>query len=231
MTRRPRFEPDKKLLDKARAVLLERNNLCWVIGGSCSGKSTICRAVSEMKNVPVYDMDGHIYYGDYGRRITKQRHPAMSAWFSAPDPFAWIMSLSWEVFDALNRAVDAEYLDLLADDLAGGDPDRPLLIDGGFTHPSVLTQVTAPENILGLETTAADSARQWETAAARAGMKAMVSQLPQPEKMWPKFLRFDRLISQTIVRECRDHQIKLFARDEQMTVDWLAEATAVHFGL
>ena len=224
------FEPDEALIRKARQILFERDNLYWIIGGSCSGKSTICRAISQKKKIPIYDMDEHIYGPSYGSRITKERHPAMTTWFTAANPFAWIMSLSAEVFDALNRATNAEFLDMLSNDLAE-NKEPPLLIDGGFTHPTILTQVVAPSQIICLATTEADAARQWETDEARAGMKEMVYNLPDPDVMWQKFLQFDRLITQTMAHECQENQVKIFLRDEKTAVADLAGIVVDYFGL
>ncbi|MCA9971660.1 MAG: hypothetical protein KC425_15655, partial [Anaerolineales bacterium] len=95
------FAPDPALLAAARAVLAPRRRLFWVIGGACSGKSTICQALAAGWQVPVYDMDAAIY-GRFFPVYRPERHPASCAWFHAPDPLAWIMALSPPGFDALN---------------------------------------------------------------------------------------------------------------------------------
>ncbi|MCP4427882.1 MAG: hypothetical protein GY803_25645 [Chloroflexi bacterium] len=224
------FTVNDELIGKAREILLGRKQIYWIIGGSCSGKSTISRAISKTKSIPIYDMDEHVY-GAYGAKITPERHPAMHAWFSASDSFAWIMSLSWEEFDALNRATNAEYLDLLTDDLSSGRVTQPLIVDGGFTHPSVLAQVVASHRIVCLETTGKESARLWETDESRAFMKEMVLNLPDPEAMWRKFLRFDKLMAQTMNRESGENRVKLLFREEGTAVSHLADLVVDYFGL
>ncbi len=224
------FDVNQELIGKARAILFERNNIYWVIGGACTGKSTICRAIAESKGIKLYDMDEHIF-GRYLDRYSAERHPASKAWFSAENPLAWVLSLSEDEFDALNRTANAEYLDLLADDLAKTDPQRPVLIDGGVTHPAIIAQAIPPENLFGLEIPTAAAAKIWETSPVRADMKQWIYALPKPEEMWIKFLAFDQLISQTIGRECRESHIKTFLRNNSTSVAELARIVAHHFGI
>ncbi len=60
------FAVNETFLAKARNVLASRRNLYWVVGGSCSGKSTLCCNLSAAYGVPVYDMDAQIFGGYQG---------------------------------------------------------------------------------------------------------------------------------------------------------------------
>lgn len=215
----PMFSLDPALIAKARTVLAERNRLIWLIGGACSGKSTLSRALSARMGTPVYDMDEAVF-GRY--RFDPLRHPATTAWFTAGNPLGWMLSLPWATFDALYRAANAEMLDLLADDLAG-QPDAPLLVDGGITHPSVLAQVIPAARIVCLEAPDGFAAREWETAANRAPMKAEILALPDGEAMWRRFLDYDRRMTETIGRECREWGIAVLEWGEGDSVGKLAE--------
>jgi hypothetical protein len=224
------FTLNHALVEKARAVLSEHSNLYWLIGGSCAGKSTICRALSSRYNLPVYDMDEHIY-GSYMGAYSAERHPASTSWFAAPNPLEWIMGLAWQEFDALTRTADAEVLDLLADDLVRFDRQAPLLTDGGVWHASILAQALSPARIACIDTTEQERVRTWEQAADRAEMRGWISELPNPTEMWAKFLEHDRLVAQTIAAESRENAIAVFARNEYPTPDDLARRIALHIGL
>ncbi len=224
------FPINQELITRARSILHERKNIYWIIGGACSGKSTVCRAIAEQRDIAIYDMDAHIF-GSYMALYCEARHPANKAWFSADNPLAWALSLAEEDFDALNRAANAEYLDLMADEFAQTNGLSPLLVDGGFTHPSIMAQVVSPANIFCLETTEADRVQTWETDEARAEMKEWICALPDPEKMWQKFLALDKMIAQTIATECRENNIRTFLRGEHTSVDELARTAAAHFGV
>jgi hypothetical protein len=211
------FATNQALIERARAVLWSRRNLLWLIGGSGSGKTTISRATAARTGIPLYDMD-EAFFGRF--QIDPQRHPATTAWFTAENPLGWMLSLSWPAFDALYRASNAEMLDLLAADL-DGQPDEPLLIDGGVTHPSVLTQAVPPGLIICLERDETARAREWDVAAGRAEMKASVLALPDGVAMWQRFLEFDRRMTATIGRESRENRVSILNWDESATPDEL----------
>ena len=210
--------PSPALLEEARGALAGRTRLVWLIGGSGSGKSTITRALSERTGISVYDMDEAVF----GRfRFDPDRHPATTAWFTAANPLHWMLSLPWVEFNALYRAANAEYLDLLAGDLAGR-PDEPLLIDGGITHPSVLRQAIPAAQIICLERTETQRAAEWDTAPGRAAMKAEVLALPDGETLWQRFLDYDRRLTETLGRESRACGIQIVAWGKDDTVTGLS---------
>lgn len=224
------FKVNHELLAKARVILAGRRRLFWIIGGSCTGKSTISRALAGQYRLDLYDLDEYIF-GRFMPRYRPDRHPASLAWFSAANPLAWALSLTWEEWDGLNRAANAEYLDLLADELVEADPNRPLLVDGGITHPSVLVQVLPAGQILCLEAPEAERAGTWESNPARAAMKEWIRALPEPEVQWAKFLAFDRLMNETIITESREQHIQISDRLEGAPVGDMAAAAAAHFDL
>lgn len=220
-------ELDQQLIDKARGVLHDWP-LYWLIGGSTTGKSTVARALAEETGIAIYDMDEQVF-GRY--RFDPRRHPATTAWFGAGNPLAFMLSLDWPSFNALYRAANAEYLDLMADDLGAGGERRPLLVDGGITHPSVLAQAIPPERIVCLATTGEMSRRAWETDPERAEMRRWIEDLPDGVAKWQRFLDYDGRMSQTLEHESRELGIRVVARDEQTTVGETAAAVAQLLGL
>lgn len=225
-----RLSVDLNLLGKARSILQNRGRLYWIIGGSCAGKSTVCQAISAEYGFPIYDMDAHVF-GDYPRRCTEERHPAISTWFTEPNSFAWLLGLPWDESADFNRAANAEFLDLLADDLVDTATDNGMLVDGWITNPALLVQVVPVTQIVCLETAASMSTRDWEENADRRFMKEMVSQLPDPEDAWKRFLRTDGLMTRTILDECKESDVRIFIRDEHTSVSALADQIASFFGL
>lgn len=221
----PHFPTNIQLLTAAASILRGRARLLWLIGGACSGKSTVARALADLTGVPLYDMD-EAFFGRYA--FDPIRHPATSAWFAAADPLGWMLGLPWAEFDALYRAANAEMIDLLADDLRGRD-DTPLIIDGGVTHPSVLTQVVSPERIVCLEAPEAFRLNEWETAANRAEMKGSVLALPDGQAMWRRFLDYDRRMTATLGRESREAGIAVMAWEPPDAPAQLAELIAGRF--
>ncbi len=224
------FTVDTGLLLKARDVLADRRRIYWVVGGSCVGKSTLCRALAARCNLALVDMDLAIF-DTYRRRYRPERHPANSFWFAKGNGLGWVLSLSPDEFDKFNRAADAEYLDLLADDLEANPPERALVVDGGISHPGILAQVLPPRQIACLEIPEALGSRIWQEDPDRQGMKDAVLSLPNPEEMWAKFIWLDTLMRRNIAAECRANDIPIFARTASTCVDELAEPIMQWFGL
>lgn len=211
------FRVDQRLLVKACRILANRSKVYWIVGGSGAGKSTVCRAIAAEHGIPIYDMDAHVF-DDYPHRCSKQRHPAISTWFEAPDSFAWMLELPEDDFLDFNRASNAEFLDLLADDLIGAAADEALLVDGWITNPSLLAQVVPTSQIVCLETAAPFSPQAWEDDPNRRLMRDMVWQLPRPEEAWRKFLDADSLMTRVLSEECKASGIRILRRDERTSI-------------
>ncbi len=218
------------LLAQCRNALAGRDKLYWVVGGAGSGKTTICQALSARFAIPVYDMDAHIY-GAYHGRFTPERHPVNRAWSTARDGLAWLLEMSWDEFDNFNRAALAEYLDLLTQDLATPDSNTSVLIDGGISNPALLAQVIPTRQIVCLAVPGQSSANVWNEPGERSSMKEAIDHLAKPEEAWRTFLEFDDRITQTILQECREHNILVCSRGVAESVAEFAERVALLLGI
>jgi|GEM_PF-668952 len=223
------FGVDRTLLREAALKFEAARGLRWVIGGACSGKSAVCETIASWTGVPVFDMDEHVF-GRYMSCYSASRHPASSAWFKRGDGLAWVLSLPWEVFDDLNRATNAEFLDLVAEDVAQRYGEGPVLVDGGITHPSVLAAAVEPARIACLAVADAESGRIWEEDEARSGMRHAVERLPGGDR-WATFLAFNARMSATIEREAREQGIAVFERTPDVPLEVLSRAVMRSLGL
>ena len=224
------FTVDIGLLKKASRILAEYQNVYWIIGGACAGKSTLCKTIATEKNIPIYDMDEHIF-GKYMGRYEPKRHPASKAWFSAENPLDWILSLSWSDFDSLNRAANAEYLDLFAEDIKTYAAQDFLLVDGGISYPSILAQSFPVQNIACLHLPTNESKTLWENSSERKPMKDMILGLPDGPKKWETFLFCDKKIAEISAKESERQNIKIFFRDRETSVRQLATDVLNYFGV
>lgn len=224
------FDVDRALLREAASRFASAHGLRWVIGGACSGKTALCRTISHWTGVPVYDMDEHVY-GRFMGRYDARRHPASSAWLGRGDGLAWALSLPWEAFDHLNRATNVEFRDLVARDVADRFGERPVLVDGGITHPSVLAVAVDPTRIACLSVATAATRRIWETDEARAAMRTAIERLPGRADRWTTFLAFDERMRATIEREAREEGVAMFARAPGVSVEQLSSAVMRGLGI
>jgi len=224
-----RFTVNDTLLSEARAVLHGNSTLYWILGGAGSGKTSVCRHISDSVGLPVYDMDAHIY-GSFHSRYTPDRHPANHTWSTTPNSLAWLLHMSWDEFLGFNQAAAAEYLDLLAEDI-GNREAGPLLIDGGLWNPGILVQAFPVHQIVCLAAPEIPGSSIWETSEDRLAMKAFVFQLPEPEKAWRSFLAFDRLITRTAIRESKENGITVVQWQQEDSAEKTAGEVAKRLGL
>ena len=222
-----KFTINYDLLAQARETLANHKKLVWILGGAGSGKTTICQAIAEQYNIPVYDMDAHVY-GEYYGRFSPDRHPVNTAWASAPNGLAWLLDMSWEEFENFNQAAFPEYADLLAEDLADSNPENILLIDGGISTAALAAQLIPTSQILCLANPGQTSVEIWESSDERLAFKEFTNQLPNPEAAWQKFLDFDAKITQTILQECQTIDIPIIIRKpEDSIADVVNQATTL----
>jgi len=224
------FIIDNNLLSQSHSSLSKRNNLYWIVGGAGSGKTTISQALSTKLDIPVYDMDAHIYRV-YHNRFTQERHPVNRAWSTSENSLAWILDMSWNEFNNFNQAALPEYVDLLVEDLEEIEPDASLIVDGGICNPALIAQVISSCQIVCLAMPEHSSAEIWEADEDRSAMKDIIFQLPEPEKSWRKFLEFDKCITQTILEECQENNISICSRNGIETVEEFAERVTQVLGL
>jgi hypothetical protein len=225
-----RFRVDRELLRASALRLAQRPGIYWVVGGACSGKSTMCRMLASRYGLGIYDVDAHTW-DDYPGRCAPDRHPALSEWFGAPDPFSWMLRLPARDFARFNRAATVETMDLIAEDLVAGSQEGLMLVDGGLTNPGLLAQAVPAHRIACLEIPPALSARIWLEAPERRFMVEMVRALPDADAAWLRFLGCDRQITAAIRRECRAAGIRIYRRDAAETPERQAAAVAAGMGL
>ncbi len=202
----------------------------WVVGGAGSGKTTVCRILSDRFGIPVYDMDAHIY-GAYHGRFTQERHPVNYAWSSAHNGLEWLLNMSWDEFIAFNQAALPEYLDLLTEDVRTENQKTPVLIDGGICNPRLLTRVIPSNQIVCLARQQHSSERVWAESAERRGMKELINKLPKSEEAWRTFLEFDKKITQTTLKECRETGILVCIRNEKESAEEFSKKVAQVLGI
>ncbi|MDM8519541.1 hypothetical protein QUF64_05785 [Anaerolineales bacterium HSG6] len=219
-----------ELLAQAKQILSAYKKIYWVIGGACSGKSTLCRMIAQKIDIPVYDMDEYIF-GTYMPRYTEVRHPVSKAWFSAENGLDWVLSLSGADFEVLNRAANAEYIDLFAQDVRRYSVQDWLLVDGGISYPAILAQAFPVGQIACLYLPPHESRQIWETAVERQPMREMILDLPEGDKKWQTFLGHDKHIAEQCWHESKAENIPLFVRDGRRSTEQLVQKILGYFGL
>lgn len=224
------FQVDTSQLGECRRALSSDPRLRWVIGGSGSGKSTVCRAIAASPGVHLIDMDARIY-GSFHRLYSPHRHPVSSAWASAGDGMRWLLDMSWDEFDAFNHATLPENLDLLAAELEGYSGGDVVLVDGGVCCPTLLASAVGVSRVVCLSRRDLDAAALWSQPGERAAMRDMVLALDGTAGLWDRFVDFDRQITESIAAECVASGVQVCAWSAGDDADVVHERVRAMLGL
>lgn len=224
------FRVDMALLEESGSALASDGRIHWLVGGSGSGKSTVCRELASSRSVTVLDMDSRIY-GSYHALFNASRHPVSHRWSEADDGLAWMLDMTWDEFDAFNRASLAEYLDLLGHEIQQLDDPRPIVVDGGICNPGLLATVLEPSRIVGMRRTSLDAAALWAQPGTRSQMREAVLGLDATGEKWGRFLDFDDRITSTVAGECAQAGIRVCEWSESDSVAEVADRVAEMIGL
>lgn len=216
-----RFPIDHVMLKSASERLRGRRRLVWLLGGSCTGKTTVCNRLASLRDIATCDMDARIF-GSYLDQYSPSKHPASCEWLTREDALRWALSLSWQEFHRLNEATNVEILDLFAQEITKASADRPLLVDGGLSHPYLLAQVLPTENIVCIRRQEKARADTWNTDDGKLQMKTMVLALPDGANLWNTFLHFDTMITKTLHDECLQAGIRVLSIENDQSIAELA---------
>jgi len=212
------FSPNHGLLQAVVNRLAGERRIFWLLGASCTGKTTISKCLAASNNMALCDMDARIF-GDYVGKYTETAHPASCAWLKRADALQWALSLSWDEFNHLNEATNVEILDLFSQEVQASAETRPIVVDGGLSHPYLLAQVLPVDNLLCIQRDEAARAATWECDENKLQMRDMVLALPDGRNLWDSFRHFDRMIARTMEDQCRQAGIRFVEALEEPSMD------------
>lgn len=221
---------DEALLDGARRVLAGHAALRFVLGGSGTGKSTVCAALADHHGLEILDMDARLY-GSWHDRFDPARHPANHAWSSAADPLRWQVAMEPDVFLAFHEAATAEALDLLADELRGAGPARPLLVDGGFGSVAIVARAVPASAVVCLALPPDLAATVWTGDEERRSFLDVVAGVADVDEPVARFLALDVAMSTRMTADAHAAGVPVIERPRGEPVGLTAARVAEVLGL
>jgi len=113
------------------------NNLYWIGGSPCSGKSSISRILADRFGLALYDVDASL--PRFLARLEPQRHPTLLRWTTTSWEELWMQPHE----ALLEQAISAysEHFSLILDELADIDHQKRLLVEGTALLPGLVQPI------------------------------------------------------------------------------------------
>jgi len=185
-------------------------NVFWILGGACTGKSTLATALREYLGLHLIDMDERIY-GTWVPLYSAESYPENHHWIHQVNPLEWALGLSDDAYSEHCKKVSGEYFQLLEIELGCRDNQEATIIDGGFNSLVPWIQEIQPGNVICLDIERELAITEWNSHPNRAGFKREIIALSEGEEKWKRFLELDALISSQLVQQANALEIPVIS--------------------
>ena len=111
------------------------NDIWWIGGVTCSGKSTVAKLIAEGTDRQVYSTDDH--FAKHAKSATKEHHPTMYSYQHDDEWLKWVRELAPERSSAVWLQFYHERCSMIVDDLAKVQ-DPPLVAEGVDLLPELV---------------------------------------------------------------------------------------------
>ena len=175
-------------------------NIFWILGGACSGKSTLAHALCEFSGLHLIDMDARIY-GSWVPSYNAECCPENHRWIQQENALEWALGLSDEAYSDHCKKVSREYYQLLSIELGSRDNRKATIIDGGFSSLVPWVLDIQQDNVVCLTIERELAIAEWNSHPDRVGFKREIMTLRNGEQKWERFLELDALISSQLEQE------------------------------
>jgi hypothetical protein len=158
--------------------------------------------------------------------ITEKDYPNLSVLKLNGVP--WLFGLEVETFSEFQVASQREYLDLLVVHLEKErGAKRTLLVDAGEIYePNMLSRYLQRDQVAFLSLPEEMALSIWKS---RAWATEMLRKYDNPDKLFRRWMEFDKIITERILRQCRELNLPVFLRDQDTPAQILLERVETIF--
>jgi 2-phosphoglycerate kinase len=200
-------------------------NVFWLGGSPCAGKSSISEIIANRFDLEVYHVDEA--FEVQARRLDPVRHSTLTKWSAASWDQRWMQPFDSLVQNAI--ACYQEHFTLILEDLFSIPKRKSLLVEGTALLPRQVTEVSSNQNrVIWLIPTpdfqkAHYSERDWA--------RSIVAECSSPEEAFHNWMERDIRFAKWIETEASALHLPLLSIDGNRTMKENAEAVATHFQL
>jgi len=201
------------------------NDIFWLGGSPCAGKSSISNILASRFNLDVYRVDEA--FENHVQHLDSEIHATLVKWRDASWNERWMQPVESLVQEVI--ACYREHFTLILDDVLALPKDKPWLIEGTALLPKEVAHVLTRCNQAVWIVPTVDFQREYY--AKRDWVSGIVQQCDDPETAFQNWMERDIQFARWIIAETEILGCKVFVVDGQHTVEENALKIAAHFGL
>lgn len=204
-----------------------RNDVFWLGGSACAGKTTVARKLSGTYDLLTYHCDDHFHR--HKENIDPERHP----WFfriahRTPEEL-WLRPAEQQSEELLGFY--AEEFDMVVDDLKDLSTRAPVLAEGAGLMPALLTSINADVVSRGVWLVATGDFRRSQYPRRGPWVNQLLAQCRQQEEAWQNWMARDDRFAAQVLAQAEQHHARVLPIDGQRSASEIARIVATHLQL
>ena len=207
----------------------ELENVYWMGGAGCSGKSTVAELLAAQFDLELYSGDSWLHRLD---RSDPQIHPFLTRInrFRKGEIELEKHPFLWPPPEQMQSLIQGwtEYFPFYVEDLQRYPAGTQVIIEGAQMLPEFLEGLVDPKRAIYLNATES-FIREW--SLSRSAEQAHLRRVADPDTAAENRIQVTILIGQYISRSARDRGFRVVSVDGSKTPQEVAGIVAEHFGL
>jgi hypothetical protein len=200
-------------------------NVFWLGGSPCAGKSSISEILTKRYNLNLYRVDEA--FEIHVRQLDPQLHAALLKWCSATWNERWTQPIETLVQEAI--LCYREHFTLVLNDVVNLPKNKPLLVEGTALLPGGLNDVLPNLNQTIWVVPTPDF--QLKHYAERDWVSGIIRQCDDPESAFRNWMERDIQFARWIKAEAETFGARVLIVDGQQTVEENVLKIAAYFRL
>jgi 2-phosphoglycerate kinase len=199
-------------------------NVFWLGGSPCAGKSSISEVIASRFGLEVYHVDQA--FDVHASRFDTIRHPTLTKWSESSWDQRWMQPVDSLVHEVI--ACYEEHFTLILEDVCSF-PKRPLLVEGTALLPRRVAGVLSRQSRALWVIPTADFQRTHYSD--RGWVQPIVAQCSYPEEAFHNWMERDIRFAKWIQTETSALGLPLLTIDGRQTIKETVEVVARQFQL
>lgn len=198
-------------------------NVFWLGGAPCAGKSSVSRILKNNFDINVYSVDAA--FEKHREKFDKSLHPALHDWENSTWNERWMQPVD-KLVETVVKCY-REHFSLIIEDARAFPKDKPLLIEGTALMPREVSQILTKRNNAIWLIPATNF--QSEKYSQREWIYEILKQCDNEETAFRNWMKRDAVFAGLVKNEAERLSLEWLLVDESKTIKENAAIVAGHF--